>query len=141
MKKILKTSALCTAISLMAIAATGSKAFGETAEKEEGDPKPAFYILKEGDKAMSPSPLPDLTRILINWTYSDNSKTSQEGFRGWDIDHDGRFDMLEVLDASGKTLSWAYDFDGDGAVDALESSQAEQTFGISLEPESLLDSK
>ena len=80
---------------------------------------PAYYTLKEGDVIRHKAPLPNLTKIFVNWTYSDGGKTSQEGFRGWDIDRDGNFDMLEALDAEGKPYMWAYDFDGNGVIDAV----------------------
>ena len=63
---------------------------------------------------------------MVNWTYSDGSKKSKEGFRGWDMDHDGRFDMLEVVDGEGQIVSWAYDFDGDGVIDAVENPKPVQ---------------
>lgn len=101
---------------------------------------PAFYILKEGDKVENKLPLPNKTQIMVNWTYSDGSKKSKEGFRGWDMDHDGRFDMLEVVDGEGQVVSWAYDFDGDGVIDAVENPKATRTRAQDLsESEVLLD--
>ena len=85
---------------------------------------PAFYTLKEGAVIEHPSPLPNLTKIFVNWTYSDGGKSSHEGFRGWDIDRDGSFDMLEALDAEGKPYMWAYDFDGNGVIDAVTGGPA-----------------
>lgn len=96
---------------------------------DSGKPKvvaPAFYTLKEGSKMVNKAPLPNKTEIMVNWTYTDGSKKSKEGFRGWDLDHDGRFDMLEVLGPDGEHQMWAYDFDGDGVIDAVDKSKMEQ---------------
>ena len=87
---------------------------------------PAFYTLKEGSKMLNSAPLPNKTEIMVNWTYTDGSKKSKEGFRGWDIDHDGRFDMLEVLGPDGEPQMWAYDFDGDGVIDAVDKRPMEK---------------
>lgn len=84
---------------------------------------PSFYTLKEGRQTKRAMPLPNNSDIEINWTYSDKSKKTNDGFRGWDFDHDGRFDMLEVLDGQGAVVSWAYDFDGDGIIDKTEQAQ------------------
>ena len=87
---------------------------------------PAFYTLKEGAVIPNKAPLPSQTKIFVNWTYSDGGKSSQEGFRGWDIDRDGNFDMLEALDAEGKPYMWAYDFDGNGVIDAVADSSTKK---------------
>ncbi len=83
---------------------------------------PSFYTLKEGVKVNNEAPMPNKTEIMVNWTYSDGGKKTQEGFRGWDFDHDGRFEMLEVLDPSGKPTMWAYDFNADGVIDLVQKS-------------------
>jgi hypothetical protein len=84
---------------------------------------PALYTLKEGDKIQNILPLPDQTQILINWKEAEGLAKPTEGFRGWDMDHDGRFDVLEVFDSTGKTDMWAYDFDGDGIIDVVEHNK------------------
>jgi hypothetical protein len=81
---------------------------------------PSFYTLKQGTKLQNAAPLPDRTEIMVNWTFSDGSQKTQEGFRGWDFDHDGRFEMLEVLDQNGKPAMWAYDFNADGVIDLVK---------------------
>ena len=68
---------------------------------------------------------------------SDGSTVSKEGFRGWDIDHDGKFDVLEVLAADGTTTSWVYDFNGDGKIDAMQqmgSTMAPLALGSPMVP-------
>ena len=84
---------------------------------------PALYTLKEGDKIQNILPLPDQTQILINWKDAEGLAKPTEGFRGWDMDQDGRFDVLEVFDSTGKTDMWAYDFDGDGIIDVVEHNK------------------
>lgn len=83
-------------------------------------PGPAFYVLREGQRIDQKPPLPDRLDIGVDWTYSDGDKKTQESYRGWDFDHDGQFDMLEVVDHEGAPLSWAYDFDGDALIDVVE---------------------
>lgn len=90
---------------------------------------PSSYMLNEGQKIENNKPLPDMTKLMVNWTYSDGEKKEQEGFRGWDFDHDGRFEMLEVLDTQGKPYMWAYDFDGDGVVDAVDKEKDSRSEG------------
>jgi hypothetical protein len=82
-------------------------------------------------------PLPERTQVLVDWTYSDGAKHSKEGFRGWDVNHDGRFDMVEVLDEAGKPVSWAYDFNGDFVIDAVEHASKPSQSPIGLPPVSL----
>ena len=94
---------------------------------QQGKPVvPSFYTLKEGVKIQYAAPLPNKTEIMVNWTYSDGGKKTQEGFRGWDFDHDGRFEMLEVLDTSGKPTMWAYDFNADGVIDFVQKAEQVQ---------------
>ena len=87
--------------------------------KEAVEPaKPAYYTLRGEKTQKHPAPLPDQTDIFVDWKYTDGSTHSGLGFRAWDIDHDGRFDALEVLDENGQTASWAFDFEGDGRISA-----------------------
>lgn len=112
-------------LSLLVLGLLGGCATAPVVEEDaEKTVMPAFYTLKEGDKIAHKMPLPNLTKIYVNWTYSDGGKKSKEGFRGWDMDHDGRFDMLEVLDVTGKPYMWAFDFDGDGVIDAVDKKKA-----------------
>jgi hypothetical protein len=115
--------------------ATTTKSDTEVSEKKPAGP--AFYVLREGDKISYPMPLPERTQVLVDWTYSDGAKHSKEGFRGWDVNHDGRFDMVEVLDEAGKPVSWAYDFNGDFVIDAVEHASKPSQSPIGLPPVSL----
>ncbi len=89
-----------------------------------------YYVLKvinpnpdQGPKLLSkkshwsPTVLPQKTQILVHWTLEDGYGQSFPGFYGWDLDGDGRFEMLEVLDPKGKVKNQVFDFDGDGKVD------------------------
>ena len=49
--------------------------------------------------------------------YKNGDRKTQTGFRGWDMDGDGRFELLEVLDPDGTVQARVYDFDGDGRID------------------------
>jgi hypothetical protein len=132
MKQLAKTILHRVIYCLLAAASSSCSTTTELKAEADQSPEkaksagPAFYILKEGDKVENKLPLPNKTQIMVNWTYSDGSKKSKEGFRGWDMDHDGRFDMLEVVDVQGQIVSWAYDFDGDGVIDAIENAKPVQ---------------
>lgn len=87
---------------------------------EKKMPGAAFHVLKEAQPVEYQRPLPTRMPVMVNWRFSDGSTRIVEGFRGWDMNHDGRFDMLEVLDGTGTTTSWIYDFNGDSVIDAVE---------------------
>lgn len=82
------------------------------------------YTLKEGKKTKYPKPLPDRTDIEIEWYYANGASTTADGFRGWDVDGDDRYEMVEVLNADGSTQSFVYDFDGDGRVDLVKEKDS-----------------
>lgn len=106
----------------------------------KGPPEPVFYTLRTAKPIKHESPLPNKISIYVDWKMSDGSTVSKEGFRGWDIDHDGKFDVLEVLSEDGVTTSWVYDFNGDGKVDAVEKTGPEGipvALGSSIVPEAL----
>lgn len=91
-------------------------------ESTEGATR-THYTLKEGKKTKYAKPLPDRTDIGVEWHYSNGATKDGAGFRGWDVDGDDRYDMVEVLNDDGSTKSYVYDFDGDGQVD-LEKDKA-----------------
>ena len=80
-------------------------------------------MLRLGPKHPQARPLPDETDILIEWHYSDGSTTRTVGFRGWDFDRDGRFEMVEVLDPSAHVTRRVLDFDGDGRIDVIQAAE------------------
>ncbi len=82
-----------------------------------------FYTLHETKTTHHPYPLPNQSSIFVEWTFGDGTKKIVEGFRGWDVDHDGRFEMLEILSDKGEVEGWAFDFDGDGRVDQHKSAK------------------
>jgi hypothetical protein len=102
------------AVLLLAVGCVTAEPEGpETAER-------THYTLKEGKKVKNPKPLPDQTDIEVVWHYSNGATTTVDGFRGWDLDGDERYDMVEVLNEDGTTQSYVYDFDGDGRVDLVK---------------------
>lgn len=82
------------------------------------------YTLRAGDRKLNPPPLPAKTPISVDWHYSDGSSSTISGFRGYDFDGDGRFEMVEVLKKDGTIQSYVYDFDHDGRVDQVTPHDA-----------------
>lgn len=122
----------CLVLTFLSGCVTPPKSEPESSEKRAAGP--AFYVLREGERLDYSMPLPNRTQILVDWTYSDGAKYSKEGFRGWDVNHDGRFDMVEVLDEAGKPVAWAYDFNGDSVIDAVEHASKVSDAPIGLPP-------
>lgn len=73
--------------------------------------------LQIGEKIPNPTPLPEETKILVNWHLLNGSKVTSVGFRGWDFNRDGRYEMVDVLNEDGTLQARVYDFDGDGVID------------------------
>ncbi len=113
--KILYLLSVCGGTSILHCCVTPKV---ETQEVEE---KPAYYTLRVSKVIEHPLPLPNEYLIFVDWKMNTGTVVSKKGFRGWDIDHDGVFDALEILDNQGRTAAWAYDFDGDGRIDTLQS--------------------
>lgn len=84
----------------------------------DGEDKLTQYTLRLSPTIENPKPLPNQTNIYVDWRYESGQQKSVLGFRGWDFDKDSRFEMVEVLDADGKTQAVLSDFDGDGVLDA-----------------------
>ncbi len=89
-----------------------------TEEKPEKEVK-THYTLKLGKTKEHGNPLPDETIILVDWHSKDGKVKTVDGFRGWDFNEDGRFEMIEVLDQHAKAHTYVYDFDGDGVIDKV----------------------
>lgn len=102
----------CLALSLGACATTPE-------ETGTGRTK-THYVLKVGDEVPFPQPLPTLTKIKVDWHYSDGSMATVDGYRGWDFNGDDRFDMVEVLAEDGGVQKRVFDFDGDGRIDLVK---------------------
>jgi hypothetical protein len=109
------------ALSLCALAVTGLVGCATTAP-EDLDPKgkKTHYTLRTGEPLPHAEPKSTETPILVDWYYENGAVLTSEGFRGWDFDHDGRFDMLQVLSEDGQIQGLAFDFDGDGRIDATK---------------------
>ena len=89
-------------------------------------PERLYYVLRPGDTIPAPKPLPSRTDIMVEWHYDDQSETSNLGFRGWDFDRDGQFDMVEVFSADGAVQTRIFDFNGDGVIDDVKAASGEQ---------------
>lgn len=77
------------------------------------------YTLKRGEPTVHPKPLPVETPIIVKRFKSDGTSVASEGFRGWDFNDDGRFEMVDVLNADGSVQARLYDFDEDGLTDMM----------------------
>ncbi|MCX6124724.1 MAG: hypothetical protein NTV34_08245 [Proteobacteria bacterium] len=123
-------------------------------EVESMVPETPTFSLRLADPISHPKPLPLQTSVMIDWKLGEKTRTV-EGFRGWDVNQDGVFDMIEVLSESGRTTGWAFDFDGDGKIDLqraadpaesevkslnlsfLASSGTKADLGSSVQPQNL----
>jgi len=72
------------------------------------------------------SPLPLVTAVTMRQFYSDGHHEDRKAYVEYDFNRDGRVDMLEVLDAQGKPVTYVYDFDFDGIIDAHERVRSAQ---------------
>lgn len=101
---------------VLACAASGCAGTGD------GDPDglggETHYTLKRGTATQHPKPLPTEWPILVDHFQNGGEKVTTEGFRGWDFNGDGRFEMVDVLNADGSLQARLFDFDEDGRVDA-----------------------
>lgn len=98
-----------------------------TAEKSADEPVSRIhYTLENGETVNHPKPLPNEIPVYIKWHMSDGSVEKLLGFRGWDFNRDGKFEMLEILNEDGSIQSYSYDFDGDGNIDAVADAATNQ---------------
>lgn len=95
---------------LFASCVTSSGGDGDTLEN-------THYTLHKGKTVIHPTPLPSETPILVDWFDTEGNMKTTNGFRGWDFNGDGRFEMVEVLGTDGIVQARVYDFDGDGTTD------------------------
>ncbi len=90
---------------------------------DEPDPsgsEPTHYTLAIGAKVPAPAPLPQQTKILVEWHFKNGATRKLEGFRGWNLNHDERFEMVEVLAEDGSVLAQVFDYDSDGRIDEIK---------------------
>jgi hypothetical protein len=114
-------SQLICSVGLMASIFLATACF--TAKKYTSSPqnhgRKVRYELTQLKPKISADPLPTQTDITIKWIYEDGFEETYNGFRGWDFNDDGQFDLVEELDYSGQVIRRAFDFDRDGLVDKV----------------------
>jgi hypothetical protein len=94
-----------------------------TDEKSDENIK-THYTLTLGKTKVHGEPLANETMIKVNWHHANGDVKTVDGFRGWDFDYDGRFEMIEVLSESGEPQTYVFDFDADGVIDAVQGDEA-----------------
>lgn len=125
MIRLLQVGALTLAAALGGCATTG----------EEGDLHgETHYVLRRGETKHHPAPLPSETTIMVEKFKAEGGSTVSEGFRGWDFDGDGKFEMVDVLAANGHIQSRIYDFDGDGHIDDRALAEAAKAAELPSHP-------
>ena len=98
-----------------------------TTEKEgiesvvDDEDMPALdYQLKYGPWVIEGKPWPDSKAIWLNGVADGELVTSRKIFEAFDMNGDGRVDMVHRLSKTGEIIESAYDFDLDGDIDATE---------------------
>ena len=86
-------------------------------EKTADAPKPDHYVLENGPVVPASSPFPDQHPIYAKIYAGDQLLERRLVYRGWDMDHDGKIDMLEYLDPQGRVIRKSYDFNHDGGIE------------------------
>ncbi|MCB9228860.1 MAG: hypothetical protein H6618_04545 [Deltaproteobacteria bacterium] len=84
------------------------------------EPAPVREVLRIGQTVEYSFPLPAMTPVWVDRLQGNRRLSSRLAFRAWDMNDDGRFDMLEAIDPGGRVLFRAYDLDFDGEVDETE---------------------
>lgn len=110
----------CETWLLAAVLASGLLGCATTGGDGGDRPTKTHYVLKVGDQVPFNQLLPNLTKIKVDWHYSDGSVQTVDGYRGWDFDGDERLDMVEVLAEDGGVQKRVFDFDGDGRIDLVK---------------------
>jgi hypothetical protein len=93
---------------------------------DEKEPVTPTYTLSSSKPVRHQKPLPIESTILVHWKLGEIEKTVK-GFRAWDFNHDGKFDMLETLSEEGQITGRAFDFDGDGRIDIKQAANKESS--------------
>ena len=82
------------------------------------------YTLHRGETKIHPAPLPSETPIMVERFKPGGGSVTSEGFRGWDFNGDGKFEMVDVLGPEGRVEARLYDFDADGTIDEKTMTEA-----------------
>ena len=85
----------------------------------DGQREKLRYELRPHKPVTAPDPLPTRTDYQVTWIYRDGYQESYVGIRAWDFNDDGRYEMVEELNATGGLVRRRFDFDGDGEEDTL----------------------
>ena len=80
---------------------------------------------RKGHTVKNSFPLPSMTPVWLDEIRGTKRISSRLAYRGWDMNDDGRFDMLESLSPQGTVIFRAYDLDFDGLVDEVEQLREE----------------
>lgn len=82
--------------------------------------KRTHYTLKIKETVKHSKPLPYYTPIYVEWHYDNGASKSHLAFKAWDMDHDGRYDMIERASKKSDIDAFVFDFDFDGKVDLIK---------------------
>lgn len=85
--------------------------------KNDEPPKPDHFVLEKGPIIVAGSPFPNQHPIYARIYAGEKLLERRLAYRGWDMDRDGKIDMLEYLDSAGKVIRKTYDFNRDGTID------------------------
>jgi hypothetical protein len=88
--------------------------------------KVVSFTLHEGTLVKNENPLPNYKGVLLDWTVDGETIHGKERYRLWDINKDGRFDMVERLSLTGLSLGFISDFNGDGRPDFIREKIVEK---------------
>lgn len=86
-----------------------------------------YFSIQELKSVPTQAPLPNKYEIFITWHYPNNTNITQLGFEAWDVDRDGRFDMVYSLGGDRQKIAVTYDFNGDSVPDLTERLQKSQS--------------
>jgi len=105
--------------------ATIDEAYDELFGSDEPQlPQVTHFTMRQGTMIKYPAPYPVLTPVFVQFHYDNGNVVEKLAFRGWDFNHDRRFDMLEVMAVDEKVHKIMYDFNLDGSVDMERLRQA-----------------
>ncbi len=92
-------------------------AFACASTEKTEPPQPDHYVLESGPVIPGNSPFPNQHPIYAKIYAGSELLERRLVYRGWDMDYDGKIDMLEYLDPQGRVIRKTYDFDRDGVTE------------------------